>query len=60
MFEPNVKNPKKDEKNPDKKMRSRSRLGIAHIIGMTFENDEYINGKLYSVQDGNTYSLKAP
>lgn len=59
MFEADGKTPKKDEKNPDEKMRNRSRKGITHITGLTFKNGEYIDGKLYSVQDGNTYSLKA-
>lgn len=59
MFEADGKTPKKDVENPNEKLRSRSRQGITHITALTYEDGEYIDGKLYSVQDGNTYSLKA-
>ena len=58
MSEADGKTPKKDNQNPDEKLRARSRQGITHITALTFKNGEYINGTLYSVQDGNTYSLK--
>lgn len=59
MFEADGKTPKKDDQNPDEKLKARSRQGLTHITGLTFKNGEYIDGKLYSVQDGNTYSCKA-
>lgn len=59
MFEVDGKTPKKDTENPDEKLRSRSRQGITHITKLVYDDGEYIDGKLYSVQDGNTYSLKA-
>lgn len=59
MFEADGKTPKKDDKNPDEKLRNRSRQGITHITELTYDDGEYIDGKLYSVADGNTYSFKA-
>ncbi|MPS75012.1 MAG: DUF2147 domain-containing protein [Chryseobacterium sp.] len=59
MFEADGKTPKRDSKNPDEKLRNRSRQGITHITELIYKDGEFINGKLYSVQDGNTYSLKA-
>ena len=58
MFEADGKTPKKDNQNPDEKLRARSHQGITHITGLMFKNGEYVDGTLYSVQDGNTYSLK--
>lgn len=58
LFEADGKTSKKDNKNPDEKRRNRSRQGIVHITALTYKDGEYIDGKLYSVQDGNTYSLK--
>lgn len=58
MFEADGKTPKKDLKNPDEKLRSRSVQGLTHITELIYKDGEYRDGKLYSVQDGNTYSLK--
>ncbi|ACU61770.1 DUF2147 domain-containing protein [Chitinophaga pinensis] len=58
LFEADGKTPKKDTKNPNEQLRSRSRQGITHITELMYKNGEYVDGKLYSVQDGNTYSLK--
>lgn len=59
MFEADGKTPKKDVKNPNEKLRNRSIQDIVHISALIFKDGEYVDGKLYSVQDGNTYSLKA-
>lgn len=59
MFEADGKTPRKDSKNPNEKLRSRSMQGVVHITELVYDDGEYIDGKLYSVQDGNTYSLKA-
>ena len=59
MFEADGKTPKKDVKNPNEKLRNRSIQGIVHISALIFKDGEYVDGKLYSVQDGNTYNLKA-
>ncbi|SFB99111.1 Uncharacterized conserved protein, DUF2147 family [Flagellimonas taeanensis] len=58
MFEPDGKTPKKDVHNPDENLRDRPIKGITHITGLAYGDGEYKNGKLYSVQDGNTYSFK--
>ena len=58
MFETDGKTPKKDSKNPDAKLKTRPVQGITHITGLVYEDGGYVDGKLYSVQDGNTYSLK--
>jgi len=58
MFEADGTTPKKDNKNPNEKLRTRSRQGVVHITEMVYKNGEYVDGKLYSLQDGNTYSLK--
>jgi uncharacterized protein (DUF2147 family) len=58
MFEADGKTPKKDVKNPNEKLRSRSVQGLTHITGLVYKDGEYADGKLYSVGDGNTYSIK--
>jgi uncharacterized protein (DUF2147 family) len=58
IFEADGKTSKKDDKNPNEKLRSRPRQGVVHITNLAYKDGEYIDGKLYSVQDGNTYSLK--
>ncbi|MDQ8004375.1 MAG: DUF2147 domain-containing protein [Pedobacter sp.] len=59
MYETDGKTPKKDFKNPDKSLQSRSRKGIVNITNLKYDNGEYTGGKLYNPSDGNTYSLKA-
>jgi len=58
MFESDGKTSKKDIKNPDAKLRDRPVQGLTHITALIYKDGEYADGKLYSVQDGNTYSLK--
>lgn len=58
LFEADGKTPKKDNKNPNEQLRTRSRQGVTHITELVYKDGAYIDGKLYSVQDGNTYSLK--
>jgi len=57
MFLADGKTPKKDEHNPDQKLRSRSRQGIVNITGLVYKDGEYTDGKLYNPQDGSTYDL---
>lgn len=59
MFEADGKTPKKDFKNPDKALQSRSRQGIVNITNLKFEKGEYSGGKLYNPSEGDTYSLNA-
>lgn len=58
MFEADGKTSKKDVKNPNERLRSRSVQGLTHITGLVYKDGEYVDGTLYSVQDGNTYGLK--
>ena len=58
MFEADGKTSKKDIKNPNEKLRSRPVEGLTHITELVYKDGAYLDGKLYSVQDGNTYSLK--
>ncbi|SFM87505.1 Uncharacterized conserved protein, DUF2147 family [Chitinophaga sp. YR627] len=58
LFEVDGKTPKKDNKNPNEQLRNRSRQGLTHITELVYKDGAYADGKLYSVQDGNTYSLK--
>lgn len=50
---------KKDDKNPDKNLQSRSRKGIINITNLKYYEGEYIGGKLYNPSNGSTYSLSA-
>lgn len=58
MFEADGKTSKKDVKNPNEKLRSRPVQGLTHITDLVYKDGEYVDGKLYRVQDGNTYSFK--
>lgn len=59
MFEPDGKTPKKDFKNPDKTLRSRSRYGITNITDLVYDDGEYTGGNLYNPEEGRNYSVKA-
>ena len=59
MHEADGVTPKKDHKNPDKNLRTRSRKDIVNITNLKYDDGEYTGGKLYNPSDGDTYSLKA-
>ncbi len=59
MFEADGKTPKKDDKNPDKNLRSRSRYGITNITNLSYEDGEYTRGNLYNPSEGRNYRVKA-
>lgn len=59
MYEADGKTPKKDFKNPNKSLQSRSRKGIVNITDLKYDNEKYSDGKLYNPSDGDTYSLNA-
>lgn len=59
MYESDGKTPKKDFKNPDKKLRNRSRKGIINVTNLTYDDGEYTGGTLYNPEEGSTYSVKA-
>jgi len=58
MFEADGKTPLKDTKNPDAALRTRSRLNLVLISGLTYDDGAYTDGKLYDARSGRTYSLK--
>ncbi len=59
MYEADGTTPKKDFKNPDAKLRTRSRLKIQNLNGLQYVDGSYTDGTLYNPDDGRTYSLNA-
>lgn len=59
MYEADGKTPKKDFKNPDKALRTRSRLNMQNLNGLKYADGSYTDGTLYNPDDGRTYSLNA-
>lgn len=59
MYEADGKTIKKDFKNPDKKLRNRSRYGITNITNLTYDEGEYTGGNLYNPEEGSNYRVKA-
>jgi len=49
--------PKKDDKNPDVKLRSRPTLGLNLLSGFRFnkEENEWVDGTIYDPKSGKTY-----
>jgi uncharacterized protein (DUF2147 family) len=50
--------PKKDDNNPDERLRGRNLLGVNLLTNFTFSDDEYVGGKIYDPANGKTYSCK--
>ncbi|UWU74362.1 DUF2147 domain-containing protein [Bradyrhizobium huanghuaihaiense] len=50
---------KKDAKNPDPALRSRSLKNIVFITGLHWENGEWSGGSIYDASSGRTYNCKA-
>ncbi|AXS40296.1 DUF2147 domain-containing protein [Breoghania sp. L-A4] len=50
-----LKNPRKDDKNPDKSKRDRPLLGVQTVINMVPSGDDSWKGKVYNAEDGKTY-----
>jgi len=49
---------KKDEKNPDKNMRSRNIIGIISVTELKWNGKEYTGGRIYDPPSGKTYDCK--
>lgn len=47
---------KKDINNPDEKLRNRNLVGSIMIKGLTFEDDEWNDGKVYNNANGKWYN----
>jgi uncharacterized protein (DUF2147 family) len=58
MFEADGRTPNTDSKNLNEKLRSRSMQGLVHITELTYQDGKYIDGVLYSAENGGTYSIK--
>lgn len=53
-------NPRVDDKNPDKSLRSRQLLNLVIVRGLTPKGaNKYDSGTIYDPKSGNTYSSKA-
>ena len=50
--------PKTDKKNPNKSLRDRSVIGINILQNLTYENGEWVNGKLYVIAKGKELDVK--
>lgn len=51
------KNPgKKDENNPDPKLRDREVVGLEILTGFEWDEDEWVDGEIYNPRNGKTYS----
>ncbi len=50
--------PRKDEKNPDPKLRDRPLVGIVLIWNLKFQDGEFVDGKVYNPNEGKTYGMK--
>lgn len=51
-------NPKKDTENPDRKLRSRSLLGLDLLTNFSYNDGTYTDGQVYDPENGKTYSCK--
>lgn len=47
-----------DRENPDPALRSRSVLGLRILRDLQFDDDEWVDGRIYDVRKGKTYSAK--
>jgi uncharacterized protein (DUF2147 family) len=49
---------KKDENNPEPKLRERKLRGIVLMWNLRFDGEEYVDGYCYNPRDGETYRVK--
>lgn len=50
--------PRKDTKNPNEALRSRSLLGVEFLTGFSYQDGSYTGGEIYDPESGKTYSCK--
>jgi uncharacterized protein (DUF2147 family) len=48
----------KDIKNPDKSLRNRDIIGADFLTNFSFEDGEYVDGKVYDPRNGKSYDCK--
>jgi len=60
LKEPNDKygNPRKDRENINSKLRHRKLLGLEVLSGLEFTNNNWVNGKIYSINRGRETNCK--
>ena len=52
------KDARKDTENPDESLRNRSVIGIIFMKDFIYKKGKWINGKIYSIENGGEYSGK--
>ena len=58
MYEADGKTQKKDSKNSNENLRSRTILNIVILSGFTYDDGEWIDGEIYDPKNGKTYKSK--
>jgi uncharacterized protein (DUF2147 family) len=53
-----AKKDRKDTLNPDPKLRNVKIVGLEFLKNFVFDEDEWVDGKVYDPESGNTYSCK--
>ncbi len=56
--DPATGKPKVDSKNPDVSKRSQPILGSIIFLNFKYDDEEYIDGKIYDAREGKTYTGK--
>jgi len=49
---------KKDENNPNEKLKNRKLIGCEILTNFEWNGEEYIDGEIYNPRNGKTYSCK--
>lgn len=55
LYETDGKTPRKDIKNSDEKLQTRTLINLVILSDFTYKNSEYTGGKIYDPQSGKTY-----
>ncbi len=55
-IDPETGKAKLDKENPDESLRNRPLLNLNIITNFDFDDDEWIDGKIYDPKSGNTYN----
>lgn len=58
IVEADGKTSKKDQKNPDKALRSRDIVGVVSLTGLQWTGQDYVDGRIYDPPSGKTYNCK--
>lgn len=58
MYEDDGTTPRKDSKNSDSKLRTRTLMNLVILHGFKYDDGEWTGGKIYDPKSGKTYSSK--